>query len=190
MSYDPDNITGNDVSRGMIPSAPRIRVSRSSTLTLTTSWQTLDFNGTSAANVNTFPKDSNNVEMITYDTTAKKFKFSTSVDRNYALVIYIKTTATSILNALNLSMGSLQMRFVVPGGNTDGSDYYFPFPDDGGYIDLNLVNSVSPWQQEYYTNIFVDQRKRTGGMQVQLKLSNTVLGTVTVTASNALFYGR
>lgn len=49
--------------------------------------------------------------------------------------------------ALNLTMGSLERRFVVPGGNTDGIDYNFPFPTEDGLVDLMRIHSVSPWRQ-------------------------------------------
>lgn len=182
--------TDKDIQDGRVESSPRIRVNRSAALTLTTAWQRLDFNGNSTLNVNTYPKTNGTDYDVFYDATNKIFKFMTTVDRNYTVSMYLKTTASSLLNTVNLTMATIQLRFVVPNGNEDGTDYYFPFPGEDGLLDLNLVNSVSPWRQEYFSSIFADARKRSNGVGVDVRISNTVLGTIMLASANTLIYGR
>lgn len=198
MVYEPDNVTQDDISRGNLAGAPRLRVNapytKSSPLTLTNSWQKINFGGSSSLNVNTFPMSNDNQNrMIYWDNTAGKFKFMTEIDRNYGFSLFIKTTSSSLLNLTNLSMATIQIQFVVPGGGPNGTDYKFPFPDDEDAepgLDLNLVNAVSPYKQEYYTNLSIDDRKRLNGMYVNMRISSAILGVIRVVSANLIFYGR
>jgi hypothetical protein len=181
-------VTQANIASGTIPAGPRIRVNRAASLTLSTTFQRIDFNGTDAINVNTYPTNASSQKFVDWDSTNKKFLFRTTVDRNYIASIYLTTTNTSLLNTVNLTSASLQMRFVVPNGVSAGVDYYFPDPLNRGLIDLSLVNSVSPWTQNYLDVVYANSLIQANGLAVDIRLSNTILGTTTLTAAAMLVY--
>lgn len=199
LGIDMSNIvTQTDVGKGNLANSPRIRVNSTATkaapLVLSPTWQKIDFGGNATLNVNTFPLSSDGInKMVYWDTTAKKFVFMTDVDRNYNISLFLKTTSSSLLNIANLAMATIQIQFVVPNGTSAGVDYKFPFPDDedgAPGLDLNLINAISPWKQEYFSNTTIDERKRTNGMYVNVRISNVVPGTISLVAANLIFTSK
>lgn len=167
---------------------PRIRVNRSTSLALTTSWQDIDFNGTSSANSNTFgknPETGNN--MVWYDSSTKLFRFYDVYDKNYIIRLDPSTISTLIT-----VRSVLQYRFVIPNGVSAGVDYYFPYSDDGGYGDIGEVTiiSVNTNHRSLVLPIFVENKIRNNGFKLQLRLSNTLvtLGTCTLNSIALLIH--
>ncbi len=166
----------------------RMRVSRSSGLTLSTTWQKIDFNGTSTYNVNTFGTDPTTGNPLTWwDTTNKMFKFNFQQDVNVNITLYTKTTVTILTQP-----GNLQMRFVVPNGLGVGQDLYFPFPDnDGtgqyGYIDLFpiTVASTGVTLRDHLFSTYLGNGIRTNGLYIEVRLSNAFFIGSVITLNNA-----
>lgn len=168
--------------------APRLRVSRSATLALNTSYQRLDFSGTSSFNINTFPTGPDGSNSYVYwDSANKLFKFQADTDRNYDISLYLNVAANTLIGTLNLTMATIKIRLVVP----SPTPIYFPFPDDSDpHVDINTVNSVSPRYIQYNTPIYANASIRQYGLGVELSLSNVVLGTVNVASANLVMYGK
>lgn len=167
---------------------PRIRLNRTAPLNVTTTWQDVDFNGTSQANTNTFGKDpvsGNN--MVWYNPTTKLFRFYEPYDTNYLIRLDFETTT----NLLTLR-ATLQYRFVVPNGTSAGVDYYFPFSDGVGYADAYEVTVLATTMAHNSLVIptFVENRIRNNGFKLQVRLSNSLvtLGTCTLNSSAILIY--
>lgn len=117
---------------------PRLRVNRSASLSLSTNWQKIDFNGTSSRNINTFGKDpvSGN-PMVMWDSNAKLFRLY-DIDQNMLCFLNM-TTTTSLLTV----RATLQYRCVIPNGISAGVNDYFPFPEEGGYADAMEVTILA-----------------------------------------------
>jgi len=155
---------------------PRMRVSRSASLTLSTTYQKVDFSGTSTYNLNTFQNDpTTGNPMVYWDATNKIFKFYNTTDVNY--LMYFTGACSSTLLTTPVS---LRYRFVIPNGTSPGVPAYFPNPDTDQYSDLGPVSYVThrPFDQTLPANII--QVVRTNGFYLEVALSNGTLGTVTL----------
>lgn len=156
----------------------RMRVNRTAGLTLSTSWQKIDFSGTSIYNVNTFqldPAGSGN-PMVWWDTTNKLFKVYNTTDENYLLTFYYQTTTTSLLTA-----SSFRLRLTVPNGVSPGVDLHTPFPDGVGYEDLATVNGFTQLNRSHSFGTYVSQPVRTNGFYVEVEISTAIaLGSCTL----------
>jgi len=152
----------------------RLRISRSSSLALTTSWQVVDFSGTSPYNVNTFAYDSSiGKNLVYWDSTSKLIKFSSSYDMNLITSLFA-TTSTNLLT----TKATVQVRFVIPNGVSPGVDLYFPYPDETTpYADLGevtlLANGIK--HQPLILPIYANSSMRTNGFRVEIRLSNSLI---------------
>ncbi len=159
---------------------PRLRMNRSASLVLSTTWQTVDFNGTSTYNVNTFGKDPVSTNsLIWWDSTNKLFRFYNQYAKNYVVTFYVTTTATVLS-----TRATIQYRIVIPNGISVGVDLYTPFPDTQAqaYSDIGDVTILSSMQHKAENiGIYADNLLKTNGCYIQVRLSNLVpLGTVTL----------
>lgn len=167
------------------PNDPRLRVNKTTDLVLTTNWQTVDFNGISTFNVNTFGKDSNGNPMVFYDPSTKLFKFMGDSDMNLMAFFFVRTSATLITTRSNL-----QYRLVIPNGGGPGVDTYFPFPDAGGYCDLAEITVLVGAMVNNRTEpipLYVTQAVRTNGFRIEVRLSNALITLGIATLHNATF---
>lgn len=163
-------------------SEPRLRVYRSSSLNLTTSWQTVAFGASDTNNINTYgknPATGNN--MIWYDTTTNKFIVEGQYDRNLTFQLFPSTT-TNLVTV----QATLQMRIVIPNGVSAGVDLYIPYTSSGGYVDLASVTLLT--SQVYHPLVSISipagASIRTNGFYVQLKLSNSLITLGTCVLNN------
>jgi len=168
---------------------PRMRVNRSTSLLLSTSWQTLSFNGTSTNNFNTYGNDPNtSVPMISYNTTSNLFKVAGEYDKNINVQLFFNTTTTAI------SVGtSLQFRIVIPNGVSPGVDFYFPFPDNGGYGEIMTLGLVTANMNSTTVPlaVYANSALRTNGFYIQVRLSQAItLGTCTINSSACVITSR
>lgn len=75
---------------------PRLRVNKTTSMTLTTSYQDVILNGTSPFNLNSFttiPGESN--PSVWYDPATGLFRFTANTDHNYSLGISTSMSAAS-----------------------------------------------------------------------------------------------
>lgn len=167
---------------------PRLRVNRTASLSVTTSWQKIDFSGSSALNVNTYGKDpvSGN-PMVMWDSTAKLFRFYNKNDQNY-IVFFNAITSVNLIT----TKATLRYRFVIPNGVSAGVNFYFPFPDNQStaYVDAGEVtllaggvnHSISPLP------LYVNDLIRNNGLWIEIQLSNSLvtLGVCTLLSCDML----
>jgi hypothetical protein len=170
------------------PRQPRLRVNRTATLSVNTTWQKIDFSGTSNFNVNTYGKDpTSGNQMVMWDSSAKIFRFYNKNDQNYIVFFNAITTVNLIT-----TRATLRYRFVVPNGISAGVNLYFPFPDtqatayvDAGEVTLlagGMNHNVSPLPL-YVTDVI-----RNNGLWLEIQLSNSLitLGTCTLNSCDLL----
>jgi hypothetical protein len=168
---------------------PRIRVSCTPNLLLTTSWQTINFNGSESLDTNTFGMDpvSGN-RIFNYNTTTALFNYYGNYDNNF-FTSFQFTTTTTLLTV----KATLQIRFVIPNGTSPGVDFVFPFTNNGGYADLTDITILStpinntPFDFDIYTNGQI----RANGFKIQVKLSNALAigGTTTLNYASMRIQG-
>lgn len=154
-----------------------MRVNRSASLALTTSWQTLDFNGTSAFNENTFGIDpvSGN-KMVYWDATNKLFKVINNYDRLLNIQIFPESTSTGL--GITTVPTKVQYRIVVPNGVSPGVDLVVPYLDstNPGYGDLDFVHLLSGVRHPTVNlNVKASPTVRANGFYVQFRLSNSMV---------------
>ncbi|MBO0358623.1 hypothetical protein J0X19_11760 [Hymenobacter sp. BT186] len=182
----PIHRTDNDILNGNLEGSPRLRVNRSTALALSTSWQRVDFNGVSSVNVNTFPDvDGQGTKKVRWDSVNKVFLFSDTVDRNYNVSLFMHLVASALLTG-----NAVQMRYVIPNGNGLGNNFYFPFPDDGGFKEITTFAGSADKRVTDNTIIYVNQMIRDNGLGIELKMQNSFLATVNLTSSAFIIYGR
>jgi len=168
---------------------PRMRVNRSTNLTLSTSWQTLIFNGTSTANFNTYGVNSDTgTQMISYNTTSNLFRVYGEYDKNITVQLFFTTLTTAI------SIGTtMQYRFVIPNGTSPGVDSYFPFPDNGGYGEIASLGlaTIGMNSNSIPLPVYANAAIRTNGFYIQVRLSNTItLGSSTLNSAACVITSR
>ncbi len=163
---------------------PRLRVNRSSVMAITTTWQKLDFSGTSSVNVNTFGKDPvTGNSMVMWDTSAKLFKFYEQNDQNYDCSLFLSTT-TNLITV----RATIQYRCVVPNGGGAGIPSYFPFPDDSTpYVDIAEATLLATQVNHKVEKIplYLNSVLRANGFWIELKLSNSLVTLGTCNLNNA-----
>lgn len=166
-------------------SSPRLRVNRTAGLNITTTAQRLDFNGTSPYNLNSYPiMEGETMPSVYYDASTKLFKFTTNYDKNYSLVLSVSITASVLLSTLNLTSAMLRAQLFIPSSPSTT----FPLPDSGGYVDICPVNIVGQQNQQITIPFFSNNQIRENGFGVNIWLSASVLGTVTLNSSDCSVY--
>jgi len=166
--------------------APYVRQNRSSDLTLSTTWQRIDFNGSSTRNANTYPVVQDTNKLVEWDSTDKVFKFYNSATRNYDVVFNFHVNSSTIISLLNLTMTNIQFRFVVP----SPTPRYFPLPDDGGYIDLGMTGLASDVRDSvgYIVRAVADVQQY--GIGLEIRIAGLALGTIVLKTADVSLYGR
>lgn len=177
------------VTIGEIQPGPRIRVSRQASLTISTSWQRIDFNGNTSLDVNTFPMMGDGTLQVYWDSANKLFRFNQNdVDRNFD--VRFGTVFNQGISAVNM-----QLRFVVP----SPTPLYFPFPskaDDTtlngrGYTDLDQLPAGvgTTYGTVYKDNLYSNILARQYGVGVELKASASLLTMPVLTAADFVIFG-
>jgi len=179
--------TGSDFAAGSTEPQPRLRVNRTSKLDLTSSWQRVDFNGSSARNGNSFPLVAPGTPKVLWDATGKRLRFMEDQDRNYDVQFSLRTLSGSLIGSvLGMLAVKVQFRFVVPAP----TPVYFPLPDVADpYADLHTVNLTNAGQESYGQPIYANSEIRQYGLGIDLRLSG-MLGGVTLEAADLIVYGR
>jgi len=153
---------------------PNFRVNRTATLQLSTAWQTVDFNGTSIYNANTFGLDpATGNRFVYWDSTNKLIKFITDYPFNYSFTIYPETSANLIT-----TRATLQFRYVVPNGISPGVDLITPFVDTATpYCDLGEVTILANGVKHTPISLPLSVTKELGakGVRVEMRLSNSLI---------------
>lgn len=175
------NLTIN--AQNMSIDQSRLRVNTSASLSLdANTWKTIEFNGVSSDNINTFgiyPDGAGN-PYIYWDQSSKIFRVQGDYTSHHALQIFPTTTTTAI------SVRSvLQYRIVIPNGNGPGINRYLPYSDTVGYADSSEVTIIT--NQVNHTPIMfiltATPAVRTNGFYIQMRLSTAItlaLGSCTL----------
>jgi len=182
-------VSGVVLAQNYSVNEPRVRVNRTASLLLSTTFQTVSFNGTSTINFNTYGTDpATGNKMIWYDATANLFRVYGEYDKNLNVQFFFKTITTA------LSVGTtLQYRVVIPNGVSPGVDLYFPFPDDGGYGEIATLGllTVGMNSQTVPLSIYANTALRVNGFYLQVRLSQAItLGTSTLNSAACVITSR
>jgi len=159
-------IVDKDIQNDRLSDKPYLRANLTSSLELSTSWQRLDFSGTSALNANNFP-DSETVpgtKLVDWDATNDRFNFNRDTTGIYLVELGFEFSG-------GLRPAEVQMRFVI---DTDPV-IAFPFPDTNGYIVIADLQSLSMQNVEYNRPIRSTGVIQTGGLAVELRLGSNLL---------------
>lgn len=169
------------------PLQPRLRVNKTATLNIDTTWRKIVFDGTSTFNANTFGKNASGKQMVEWDPTAStngQFKFYDQIEQNYICFLSPVTTTTLIT-----TRATLQYRCVIPNGGGAGINTYFPYPDQGGYVDaseVTLLTSAMLHQLQPFP-LYLNQNIRTNGFWIEVKLSNSLITLGVCTLNSCSF---
>lgn len=162
---------------------PRMRVNRSASMTLSTTWTKVDFSGTSTVNVNTFdydPMGSGN-RLVYWDTTNKIFKFYNTQDVNYDVIFSGAVSATLLSTPV-----MARLRITIPNGGGAGIDIHYPNSEADGYVDLCTAAYIAHTDFAQPLPVYIGQATRTNGFYIEAAISNTSLGTITLDNCNLL----
>lgn len=155
-------------------SDPVFRINRSATLALSTSWQTIDFNGISTYNKNTFGIDTASGNKLVYwDSTNKLIKFVTDYPKNFSFTLYPETNTNLIT-----TRATLQFRYVIPNGISTGVDLIVPFVDASTpYGDIGEVTILANGFRHSPISLpfSITPSIATKGVRVEMKLSNSLI---------------
>ena len=154
------HVTNKDIEGGKLVDQPLARFNRSDDLTLSTSWQRIDYNGTSAFNSNTFA-DVTNGQRVQWDATDKLFKFDTDETlQKFDLILNFGFNS-------GFRPASIDIRFVIPVDG--GDDIHFPLPDELGYIQLTNIERRDEASADHTERIRTTQVLRDGGIGVEIR---------------------
>lgn len=166
-------------------SQSRVRANQSASLALSTSWQRIDFAGSSSYNTNTFPLGPDGVNNFVYwDAVNKLFKFQNQVDMNFIIQFNAKIFSSAVLSALSLTMATARLRLVVPAP----TPIYFPLPDSDQCIDIAPLGLVSIYRGAYGFTIYANAAVRQYGIGLEVSISNSFLATAALQASDVILY--
>lgn len=156
------DITDKDIASDNLQDEPFLRMNRTASLTLSTSFQRIDFNGTSTLNNNTYPiVEGQTYRRVDWDLTNKLFKFN--------------RTSTGIYNTNlgfqfngGLRPADIDIRFVIPVPTTP---IYFPFPDTMGYITIAQIERLTDYATEYARTIRSTSPVQQYGLGIEIRTS-------------------
>lgn len=168
-----------------IQAQPRLRVNKTASLAINTTWQKIVFDGTSTFNANTFGRNAAGKQMVEWDATNQVFRFYDQIDQNYICFLQPVTTATLIT-----TRATLQYRCVIPNGGGTGVNTYFPYPDQGGFVDAaeaTILTSTMLHQLQPFP-LYMNANIRANGFWIEVKLSNPLvtLGVCTLNSCSFL----
>ena len=158
---------------------PRLIVSKTTPISLNTSWQAIVYDGVEVGKtVNTFGKDpATGRFMFDYNSTINLFTHNENYPHNFNLLFEFRTLCPIIT-----TKASLQLRFAIPNGISPGVDLNFPFENNGGYVDVydislfNLSVNNKPWQFP----IYIGDALKINGFKIYVRLSNATVGATTI----------
>lgn len=164
-----------------------LRLTATNPITLSTTWQKVDFNGTVGVgqNRNTYGKDpvtGNNT--VWWDSTNKLFRIYDQYDKNYQITFFPITTTTGLLT----TRATIQYRIVIPNGVSAGVPLYAPYSDvqSQAYVDIGEVTLLLGGVQHSPSSLGlqVGALTRTNGFYIEVRLSNAVLGSAALSANS------
>lgn len=159
-----------------------VRLNRTASLVLTTSWQKVIWNGTSSwsLNGNTFPLDQagSGKPLVNYNTSTNTFEFYNTYDVNYTCFFTCVTSSSLLTTPV-----TLLWRVTIPNYGGAGVDLHYPNPESTGYGTMGLATYVTPSTFENFFPLSVNSLVKTNGAYLEVALSNSSLGTITMTSA-------
>ena len=167
---------------------PRLIVSKTTPLVLTTAFQSIIFDGSEAnKTINTFGIDPVTMrKMFNYDVATNLFTYNEVYPHNFSTLFEFRTNSTIIS-----TKASLQLRFNIPNGVSSGVDINFPFESNGGYVDVYDVTAfnIAVNNKPFVFPIYIGDALKINGFRIQVRLSNSVVGTTTLEYSSVNIQG-
>ena len=166
-------------SFGQSVADPRLIVSRTTPMTLSTSWQEVIYTGTEAGKtMNTFGKDPVTGKFaFDYNVSTNLFTYNEFYPHNFNLLFEFRTTSTVIS-----TKATLQLRFAIPNGISAGVDLNFPFENQGGYIDVYDVSlfNFAVNNKPFVLPLYIGDLLKANGFKIYVKLSTATVGGTTI----------
>jgi Fe-S cluster assembly iron-binding protein IscA len=166
-------------SFGQSVADPRLIVSRTAPITLTTAWQEVFYTGVEAGKtLNTFGKDPvTNKLVFDYNSTTNLLTYNEFYPHNFNLFFEFRTTSTIIS-----TKATLQLRFAIPNGISPGVDLNFPFENQGGYIDVYDVSlfNFAVNNKPFVLPLYIGNALKANGFKIYVKLSTATVGGTTI----------
>jgi Fe-S cluster assembly iron-binding protein IscA len=167
---------------------PRLIVSRTTPITLSTTFQEIVYNGSeSGKTMNTFGKDPvTNKFMFDYNSTTNLFTYNEVYPHNFNLLFEFRTTSTIIS-----TKATLQLRIAIPNGVSAGVDINFPFENQGGYIDVYDVSlfNFAMNNKPFVLPLYIGDALKVNGFKIYVRLSNATVGGTTLDYSSISIQG-
>lgn len=167
---------------------PRLIVSRTTPITLSTSWQPIVFDATEAnKTINTFGKDPVTGKfMFDYNPTTNLFTYNELYPHNFNLEFEFTTLSTIIS-----TKATMQLRFEIPNGISSGVPLNFPYENQGGFSDLYDVTlfNFAVNNKTYKSSLYIGDALKANGFRILVRLSNATLGTTSVQYSSLNIQG-
>jgi hypothetical protein len=167
---------------------PRLIVSKTTSLILTTSFQELVYNSTEAdKTINTFGIDpASGKFMFDYNSTTNLFTYNNFYPHNFNLFFEFRTLSTIVS-----TKASLQLRFSVPNGVSAGVDLNFPYRNQGGFTDIydiTLVNRLFN-NKPFSLPLYIGEALKANGFKILVRLSNATVGVTTIDYASLAIQG-
>jgi hypothetical protein len=173
---------------GQSSADPRLIVSRTTPLVLTTTFQELVYNGTeSGKTMNTYGKDPVSGKFLfDYNVGTNLFTYNDVYPHNFNMFFEFETLSTIIS-----TKASLQLRIEIPNGISEGAPLNFPFENQGGFTDIydiTLFNSRIK-NKPFTLPLYIGDALKINGFRILVRLSNATVGVTTIEYSSLSIQG-
>jgi hypothetical protein len=158
---------------------PRLIVSKTTPITLSTLWQEIVYNGSeSGKTMNTFGIDpSSGKYLFDYNSTTNLFTYNEVYPHNFNLLFEFVTQSTIIS-----TKATLQLRIAIPNGLGVGVDLNFPYENQGGYVDVYDITlfNFAVNNKPFTLPLYIGDLLKVHGFKMYVRLSAATLGVTTL----------
>lgn len=172
------------VRRGRAAPSPRLWKTLASPLTLSASFQRIDF---STLQVNEFPL-LGAVRTVDWDAVNKLVTFNDITDRSYVAYFTLEYTLAGITLPPVLPPVAVQLRYTIPNGGGPGVDLHYPnhgAASGNEYMTFSTVLANGGSVDHHPLHFLADSVLRANGGGVEVRVSVVpLLATLTLAAAN------
>lgn len=167
---------------------PRLIVSRTTPLVLTTTFQELVYNGTEAGKtMNTYGKDPISGKFLfDYNVGTNLFTYNDVYPHNFNLLFEFETLSTIIS-----TRASLQLRIQIPNGLGAGVPLNFPFENQGGFTDVYDVTlfNTNFKNKPFTLPLYIGDALKLNGFKIFVRLNTNTVGVTSIEYSSLSIQG-
>lgn len=177
------------VAQGTMASAPKLQRVTSGSLSLSTSWQRIDF---ATALVQEFPVITDaGLRTVDWDAGNKLLTFNDTVNRNYVAYFTLEHSATGVALPPIMPPVSVQLRYTVPDAGGAGVDFHFPnngAASGNEYMDFLPTLANGTWVDHHPVHIPAGAVLRAHGAGIEVRLSASLPALATASVDRAIVY--